>query len=84
VLAGESLLHDIMTSQNSSTLHEHHIKQGVCFGREFALKFDQKPYFKAGIFLAYIRTILSPHGDILSEEALKKVSIQMFTHHITL
>jgi hypothetical protein len=43
--AGESLLHYIVTSQNSPTVQEHLKKQSVCFGKDFALKFNQKPYF---------------------------------------
>jgi hypothetical protein len=60
--AGESLLHYIIISQNSSTVQEHLKKQGVRFGREFALKFNQKPYFNVGIFLAYIRSRLLIDG----------------------
>jgi hypothetical protein len=63
--AGESLLPDIGTSQKSSTVQEHLKKQDVRFGRDFALKFNPKPYFNAGIFFAYIRTILLPYIDTL-------------------
>jgi hypothetical protein len=52
-----------VTSQNSPTVQEHLKKQGVRFGRDFALEFSQKPYFNAGIFLAYVRTILLPYID---------------------
>jgi hypothetical protein len=52
-----------VTSQNSPTVQEHPKKQGVRFARFFALKFNQNPYFNAGIFLAYIRTILLPYID---------------------
>jgi hypothetical protein len=62
--AGESLLHYIITSQNSTTIQEHLTKQYVRFGRDFALKFNQKPYFNADIFPASIRTILLPYIDI--------------------
>jgi hypothetical protein len=54
----ESLLHYMVTSPNSPTVQGHLKKQDVRFGRDFALKFNQKPYFNASIFLAYIRTIL--------------------------
>jgi hypothetical protein len=60
--AGESLLRYRVTSQNSPTVQEHPKKQGVRFGRDFALKFNRKPYFKANIFLTYIRTILLPYA----------------------
>jgi hypothetical protein len=63
--AGESLLLYMVTSQNSSTLQGYLNKQGVRFGRDFALKFSQKPYFNAPIFLASIRTILLPYIDTL-------------------
>jgi hypothetical protein len=61
--AGGPLLQDIITSQNSPTLHDHLKKQGVRFGRDFALKFNQKPYFNAGIFLDYVRTIFLPYVE---------------------
>jgi hypothetical protein len=61
--AGESLLHYIVTSQNSPTVHEHPKKQGVRFGSDFARKFNQMPYFNAGTSLADIRTILFPYID---------------------
>jgi hypothetical protein len=38
-------------------------QQGVPFGRDFALKFNQKPYFNAGIFFDDIRTIFLPYID---------------------
>jgi hypothetical protein len=57
-VARESLLHYIVTSQNSPTVQQHLKRQGVRFGREFALKFNRKSYFNAGILLAHIRTIL--------------------------
>jgi hypothetical protein len=56
----ESLRHYMVTSQNSPTVQQHLKKQGVRFGSDFALTFNQKPYFNACIFLAYIRTILLP------------------------
>jgi hypothetical protein len=63
--AGESLRHYIVTSQNSSTLQKHLKKQTVRFGRDFASKFNQKPYLEAGIFLDSIRTILLPYIDTI-------------------
>jgi hypothetical protein len=58
-------LHYIVTSQNSLTVQEHFKTQDVRFGRDFALKFNQKPYFNAGIFIDYLRTILLPYIDAL-------------------
>jgi hypothetical protein len=52
-----------VTSQPSTTVQEHLKKQGVRFGRDFALKCNQKPSFNVGITLAYIRTILLPYID---------------------
>jgi hypothetical protein len=63
--AGESLLPYIVTPQNSSTVQEHLKKQGIRFGRDFTLKFDQKPYVNAGIFLDDIRTVFLPYVDTL-------------------
>jgi hypothetical protein len=57
-------------SRNYSTLHEHVIEQGVRFGRDFALKFNQKPHSNAGIFLACIRTILLPYLDTFRGRAV--------------
>jgi hypothetical protein len=63
--AGASLLPYIVTSQNSPVVQEHLKKQGVCFGRDMILKFNQKPYINAGIFLDYIRIIFLPYIDML-------------------
>jgi hypothetical protein len=63
--AGASLLPDIVTSQNSPVVQEHLEEQRVCFGRDMILKFNQKPYINAGIFLDYIRTIFLPCIDML-------------------
>jgi hypothetical protein len=41
-------------------VQEHLKKQGVCFGRDMILKFNQKPYINAGSFLDDIRTISLP------------------------
>jgi hypothetical protein len=63
-----------MTLPNSSIVQEHLNTQGVRFGRDFALKFNQKPYFNAVILLADIRTILLsyidnfPGREVLSQE----------------
>jgi hypothetical protein len=59
-----------MTSQNSSTVQEHLKKQGVRFGSDLALKFNQNPYFNADLFLAYIRTILLPYIDTFPGRAV--------------
>jgi hypothetical protein len=73
--AEESHLPCIVTSQNSSTVQEHLNKQRVRLGSDFALKFNQKAYINAGIFLDYIRTIFLPYIDgfrglaVLAEEA---------------
>jgi hypothetical protein len=64
-VAGASLLPHIVTSQNSPVVQEHLTKQGVCFGRDMVLKFNQKPYINTGIFLDYIRTIFLSYIDIL-------------------
>jgi hypothetical protein len=63
--AGASLLPYIIPSQNSSVVQEHLNEQGVCFGRDMILKFNQKPYINAGIFLDYIRAIFVPYIDML-------------------
>jgi hypothetical protein len=63
--AGASLLPYIITSQNSPVVQEHLKTQGVCFGRDMILKFDQKLYINAGIFLDFIRTIFLPFIDML-------------------
>jgi hypothetical protein len=62
---GASVLPYIVTSQNSPVVQELLKKQGVCFGRDMILKFSQKPYIKAGIFLDYVRTIFLPDIDML-------------------
>jgi hypothetical protein len=53
----------MVTLPNSSTIHAHLKKQGVRFGRDFALEFNDKPYFNAGIFHDYIRTIFLRYSD---------------------
>jgi hypothetical protein len=68
--AGESLFHSIITSQHSLTVQEHLKNPDVRLGRDFALKFNQKPYFNADIFLAYIRTILLPYSDTFRGRAV--------------
>jgi hypothetical protein len=80
--AGESLFHYIMTSQNSPTIQKHLKKQRVRFGRDFALKFNQNTCFNAGIFLAYIRTILLPYIDILRGRAVlaQEIAVLLMAH----
>jgi hypothetical protein len=56
-----SLYNDIAEFPNCPRASQ---KQGIRSGRDFALKFTQKPYFNAGIFLADIRTILLQYIDI--------------------
>jgi hypothetical protein len=68
--ARESLFHYILTWQNSPTVQDHKKKQSVRFGRDFALKFKQKPHFNAGIFLVDIRTILLPYIDTFRGRAV--------------
>jgi hypothetical protein len=70
VAAGQSFPHYILTSQNSSTVQEHLHQQGVRFGSDFALKFNQRPYFNAGIFLDYIRTVFLPYVDTFRGRAV--------------
>jgi hypothetical protein len=80
--AGESLLHDKVTSQNSPTVQEHLTKQRVRFGRDFALKFSQKPYFSAGTFLADIRTILFQYIDTFHGRAVlaQEIAFLLMAH----
>jgi hypothetical protein len=46
------------------------------------LKFDQKPYLNAGIFLAYIRTILLPYIDIFYGRAVltQEIAVLLMVH----
>jgi hypothetical protein len=71
-----------MTSQNFSTVQEHLNERGVRFGRDFALKFNQKPYFNAGIFLAYITTILLPYIDTFHGRAVlaQEIAVLLMAH----
>jgi hypothetical protein len=80
--AGESLLHYVMTSQNSLTVQEHLKQQGVRFGRDFAMKFNQKPYFNAGIFLDDIRTILLQYSDTFRGRAVlaQEIAVLLMAH----
>jgi hypothetical protein len=80
--AGESLLHYIVTPQNSPTVKAYLKKQGVRFGRDFALEFSQKPYFNAGIFLVYIRSILLPYIDTLHGRAVlaQEIAVLLMAH----
>jgi hypothetical protein len=80
--AGESLLHYIVTSQNSSTIQEYLKKQCVRFGSDFDLKFNQKPDSNTGIFLAYIRTILLPYVDTFRDLAViaREIAVLLMAH----
>jgi hypothetical protein len=80
--AGESLLHHTVTWQDSLTTQAHLKKQGVRFGSDFALKFNQKPYFNTGIFLAYIRAILLPDIDTFQGRAVlaQEIAILLMAH----
>jgi hypothetical protein len=81
--AGESLLHYVITSQNFPTVQEHLKTPGVRFGRDFASKFNQKPYINAGIFLASIRTILLPYIDIFRCRAVlaHEIAVLLMAHY---
>jgi hypothetical protein len=78
-----SLLHYMVTSQNSSTVQEHLNQQGARFGSDFALKFNQKPSFNAGIFLASIRTILLPYIDTFRGRAVlaQESAVLLMAHY---
>jgi hypothetical protein len=71
-----------VTSQNSPTVQEHLKTQGVRFGMDFALKFDQKPHFNARIFLAYIRTIHLPYIDTFYDRAVRaqEIAVSLMAH----
>jgi hypothetical protein len=68
--ARESLLHVIASSQDSSTLQEHLNKQTIHFGMDFALTFNQKRDFNAGIFFDDLRTIFLSYIDTFRDLAL--------------
>jgi hypothetical protein len=57
-------------------------KQGVRLGRDFTLKFNQKSYVNAGIFLADIRTVCLPYIDTLRGLAIfaEAVAVLLMTH----
>jgi hypothetical protein len=74
--ARESLLHFIAISQISSTVQEHLNKQIIHFGMDFALTFNQKRDFNAGIFFDDVRSIFLPYIDTFRDLAL-------FAHEIT-
>jgi hypothetical protein len=63
--AGASRLPYIVTSQNFPVVQEHLKKHGLCLGRDMILKFNQRPYINAEIFLDSIRTIFLPYIDML-------------------
>jgi hypothetical protein len=81
--AGESLFHYIVTSHNSSTVQGHLKKHAVRFGRDFTLKFNQKAYFNAGIFLASVRTMLFPYIDIFPGRAVLalEIAVHLMAHY---
>jgi hypothetical protein len=68
-------------SQNSATVQKH-LKKGVPFGSDFVLTFNQKPYFNADIFLAYIRTILLQYIDTFRGRAVlaQEIADLLMTH----
>jgi hypothetical protein len=80
--AGSSVLAYILTSQNSPAVQEHLNKQGVRFGTDFALKLNQKPYFNAGILLAYTRTILLSYIDTFRGRAVlaHEIALLLMAH----
>jgi hypothetical protein len=80
--ARESLLHYMVRSQNSSTVQKYLTEQGIRFGGDFALKFDQKPCFKAGIFIADIRTIISSYLDSFRGRAVvaQEIAVLLRAH----
>jgi hypothetical protein len=59
-----------VTSQNSSTIQEHLTKQGVRFGSNSALKFNQKPCINAHIFLDDIGIVFLPYLGTLRDLAV--------------
>jgi hypothetical protein len=65
-----------------ATVQEHLKEQSVRFGRDFALKLDQKPYFNAGTFLAHIRTILLPYLDTFRGRAVlaHEIAVLLLAH----
>jgi hypothetical protein len=71
-----------MTSQNSSSVQEHLKRQGVRFGRNFALRCNQKPYFNAGSFLDAIRTIILPYIDTFPGRAVlaQQIAVLLMAH----
>jgi hypothetical protein len=81
VIAEVSLLHRIVTLQYSSIVQEHFTKHGVRFGRDFALRFSQQPYFTAGIFLDSIRTNFLAYIDTLRGLAVLGQEIAILLMH---
>jgi hypothetical protein len=71
-----------MTSQNSPTVQEHLKKQRVRVGMDFAVTFNQKPYFNAGIFFDEIRTILLPYTDTFRGRAVlaQEIAVLLMAH----
>jgi hypothetical protein len=66
----------------SPTVQEHLKQPGVRFGRDFALKFNQKTYFNACILLAYIRTIFLPYIDTFHGRAVlaQEIAVLLMAH----
>jgi hypothetical protein len=71
-----------VTLQNSPTVQEHLKKQDVRFGRNFAFKFNQKPYVNAGIFLDYIKTVFLPYLDAFRGRAVlaREIAVLLMAH----
>jgi hypothetical protein len=71
-----------VTSQNSSTVQEHLKTQGVRFRRDFALKFNQKSYINADIFLDYMRTVFLPEIDTFRGQAVlaQEIAVLLMAH----
>jgi hypothetical protein len=72
----------MVTSQNSPTVQGHLKKQSVRVGRDFALTFNQKAKINAGIFFAYIRTILLPYVDTFRGMAVlaQEIAVLFMAH----
>jgi hypothetical protein len=73
------LYNDIREFPNCQRAYQ---KQDVRFGRDFASKFKQKPYFNAGIFIAYIRTILLLYIDTFRGRAVlaQEIAVLLMAH----
>jgi hypothetical protein len=58
--AGESLMPDIVTSQDFESLRKRLMHQGVRIGVDLTLKQQSKPYLGANVFLEYMNIIFVP------------------------